>query len=71
MLSKFTKLCLFGGGIWLILIGVFLCLDAFLPKEKPTSAATPVVEFLIGFGLFVSGAFLARRFQLKKTPTVN
>jgi len=71
MLSKLTKLCLFGLGIGLVLVGLFLCLDAFLPKEKPTSAATPLVEFLIGLALLLSGTFLGRKFRLRKTTKVN
>jgi hypothetical protein len=53
------------------LVGLLLCLDAFLPKEKPTSAATPFVEFLIGLVLFLGGTFLGRKYRFGKTTTVN
>jgi hypothetical protein len=71
MLSKLTKLSFFGSGIGLVLVGLLLCLDAFLPKEKPTSAATPFVEFLIGLVLFLGGTFLGRKYRFGKTTTVN
>ena len=71
MLSKLTKFCLFALGIGLILLGLFLCLDAFLPKEKPPAAATPVMEFPIGLAFLVIGTFLGRKFRFRKATTVN
>jgi len=71
MLSKLTTLCLFALGIGLIAVGLFLCLDAFFPKEKPTFTATPLVEFLIGLAFLTGGAFLGRKFRLRKRTTVN
>jgi hypothetical protein len=69
MLSKLKKYCFFAIGIWLQLLGVFLCLDAVIPKERPTSAGAPLLEFLLGLLLIISGLLLVRTSRLKKPPT--
>jgi len=69
MLSKLARLCLFASGISLVLVGLLLCLDAFLPKEKPVSAGGPAVELLMGFASLGIGAVLGRKFRPGKPAT--
>lgn len=56
----------FAIGVLLVLTGLVLCLDAFLPKERPTSATTPLTECLIGSGLVIGGAWISHKSRLKR-----
>jgi drug/metabolite transporter (DMT)-like permease len=67
MLSKLGRLCLFPSGISLVLVGLLLCLDAFLPKEKPVSAWGPAVELLMGCASLGVGVLLWNKFRPGKT----
>ena len=60
------RIIVFAVVVILALVGIFLCLDAFLPKEKPTSLATPIVEFLVGFWLVGLAAVIHSKFGFKK-----
>lgn len=55
------KVVVFVIAVLLVLSGLFFCLDAAIPKSKATSAATPLVEFLLGIGFLFLGVFLGRK----------
>jgi cytochrome c biogenesis protein CcdA len=61
---KMIRVTVFSLGIGLDLIGVFLMLDAFVPKERRISFGAPVVEFAGGVFLIAIGVWLVRRNRL-------
>ena len=67
MRSQIFRLCFFALAIFLALVGCFLTVDAWLPKEKVVSPWGPIGEFAVGV-LVLGVAFWVAR---KNRPSRN
>jgi predicted permease len=61
MHSKTLRLFFFALAVCFGLVGCFLALDAFFPKEKSVSSLSLIGELAIGVALIVLAALLGRR----------
>lgn len=64
MHSKTLRLCFFVLAVCLGLVGCFLALDAFFPKEKSVSGWGLIGEFAVGIALVGLAAWLGRKNRL-------
>jgi cytochrome c biogenesis protein CcdA len=61
---KVLRVALFAVGVGLGLVGFFLALDAFIPKERTISAWGLVAEFAVGVLLIALAVWLVRKNRL-------
>jgi hypothetical protein len=71
MRSILLRLCFFASAVCLGLVGGFLALDAFIPKEKSVSMWALIVEFTIGVMFVGLGICLARKNRLSPKTNVH
>ena len=63
------RLGLFAFAACLGILGCILALDAFFPKEKPTTVWTPFIEFLTGAIFVVLAFYIGRKNRLARTES--
>ena len=64
--NTMLKLVLFAFAVCLGIIGCFLVLDAFLPKERHVAIWVPIIEFSTGALLLVLTFYIGRRNRLAR-----
>lgn len=62
--SRAIRLCCFALSVFLGIIGCFLTLDAFIPKEKPVSNWPLIEEFVVGIALLWFAVWFGRKNRL-------
>lgn len=62
---KALRVVLFALAVYMGILGCFLAFDSFIPKEKPVSAWTYIVQFLIGVMFLTVAVYIGRRNRLK------
>ena len=62
---KVLRVVLFALAVYIGILGCFLALDSFIPKEKPVSGWTYVVQFLIGVVFLTAAVYIGRKNRLK------
>jgi hypothetical protein len=62
---KLLRVLLFAFAVYLGILGCFVTLDSFIPKEKPVSTRTYIVQFLIGIMFLAIAVYIGRRNSLR------